>query len=49
MPRGSSKGLSQNVTRFVILWNEVTKDLSYEVFQKLLEKILRFAQNDTAF
>jgi len=26
------KGLSQNVYRFVILRNEVTKDLSFEVF-----------------
>ena len=31
-------GLSQNVYRFVILRNEVTKDLSFEDFQILSEK-----------
>jgi hypothetical protein len=31
-------GLSQNVYRFVILRNEVTKDLSFEGFRKLSEK-----------
>jgi len=32
------KGLSQNVYRFVILRNEVTKDLSFEGFRNLSEK-----------
>ena len=31
-------GLSQNVYRFVILRNEVTKDLSFEGFCNLSEK-----------
>ena len=38
-------GLSQNVYRFVILRNEVTKDLSFEGFGKLLGKILRLCEH----
>jgi hypothetical protein len=38
LDRRQTMGLSQNVYRFVILRNEVTKDLSFEGFRKLSEK-----------
>ena len=38
LDRRQTMGLSQNVYRFVIRRNEVTKDLSFEGFRKLSEK-----------
>ena len=45
-----NKGLSQNVTRFVILRSEATKDLSFQGYAELfLERFFACAQNDTVF
>ena len=47
--KNEKKGLSQNALPFVILRNEVRKDLSLKVLTNVQIEILRFAHDDAPF